>query len=99
MGEPETATQTPFVGREHERQLLLETFLRIERESTPQLVTIVGEPGVGKSRLVTELRAALDDRTDLVTWRHGRCLPYGEGITFWALGEVVKAEAGDSRVR
>ncbi len=75
-------------------QLLLETFLRVERESTPQLVTIVGEPGVGKSRLVTELRATLDDRTELVTWRHGRCLPYGEGITFWALGEVVKAEAG-----
>ena len=94
VGEPETATQTPFIGREHERQLLLETFLRVEREVTPQLVTIVGEPGVGKSRLVTELRAALDDRAELVTWRHGRCLPYGEGITFWALGEVVKAEAG-----
>ena len=94
VGEPETATATPFVGREHELQLLLETFLRVERESTPQLVTIVGEPGVGKSRLVAELRAALDDRAELVTWRHGRCLPYGEGITFWALGEVVKAEAG-----
>ena len=94
VGQPETAQRTPFVGREHERQLLLETFLRVERESTPQLVTIVGEPGVGKSRLVTELRATLDDRTELVTWRHGRCLPYGEGITFWALGEVVKAEAG-----
>ena len=94
VGQPETATTTPFVGREHERALLLETFLRVERESTTQLVTIVGEPGVGKSRLVTELRAALDDRTEIVTWRHGRCLPYGEGITFWALGEVVKAEAG-----
>ncbi len=94
VGEPETATATPFIGREHERQLLLETFLRVERESTPQLVTLVGEPGVGKSRLVTELRTALDERVELVTWRHGRCLPYGEGITFWALGEVVKAEAG-----
>ena len=59
-----------------------------------QLVTVVGEPGIGKSRLVTELRTALDERPDLVTWRHGRCLPYGEGITFWALGEIVKAEAG-----
>ena len=94
VGEPETAARTPFIGREHERQLLLETFLRVEREATPQLVTIVGEPGVGKSRLVTELRSALDDRAELVTWRHGRCPPYGEGITFWALGEVVKAEAG-----
>jgi class 3 adenylate cyclase/tetratricopeptide (TPR) repeat protein len=94
VGQPEAATETPFVGREHERTLLLETFLRAERESSVQLVTVVGEPGIGKSRLVTELRTALDDRPDVVTWRHGRCLPYGEGITFWALGEIVKAEAG-----
>ena len=94
VGQPEAATQAPFVGREHERTLLLETFLRAERESSVQLVTVVGEPGIGKSRLVTELRTALDDRPDLITWRHGRCLPYGEGITFWALGEIVKAEAG-----
>ena len=94
VGEPEGAAQTPFVGREHERTLLLETFLRAERESSVQVVTVVGEPGIGKSHLVTELRTALDERPDLVTWRHGRCLPYGEGITFWALGEVVKAEAG-----
>src|SRR4249919_1596546 len=94
VGQPETATHTPFVGREHERTLLLETFLRAERESSVQLVTVVGAPGIGKSRLVTELRATLDERPDIVTWRHGRCLPYGEGITFWALGEMVKAEAG-----
>ena len=94
VGQPEAATRTPFVGREHERTLLLETFFRTERESSVQLVTVVGEPGIGKSRLVTELRTALDDRPDVVTWRHGRCLPYGEGITFWALGEIVKSEAG-----
>ncbi|MFN2470404.1 MAG: AAA family ATPase [Gaiellaceae bacterium] len=94
VGQPEAATRTPFVGREHERTLLLETFLRAERESSVQLATVVGEPGIGKSRLVTEIRGALDDRPEIVTWRHGRCLPYGEGITFWALGEIVKAEAG-----
>src|SRR5687767_11392840 len=94
VGQPEAATRSPYVGRQHEQRLLLETFLRAERESSVQLVTVVGEPGIGKSRLVTELRAALDERPDLVTWRHGRCLPYGEGITFWALGEIVKAEAG-----
>ena len=94
VGEPEAATKTPFVGRDLERTLLYEMFVRAERESSVQLVTVVGEPGIGKSRLVTELRSALDDRPDLVTWRHGRCLPYGEGITFWALGEIVKAEAG-----
>ncbi|MBA3736487.1 MAG: AAA family ATPase [Actinobacteria bacterium] len=94
VGQPEAATRTPFIGREHERRLLLETFLRAERESSVQLATVVGEPGIGKSRLVTEIRSALDDRPEIVTWRHGRCLPYGEGITFWALGEIVKAEAG-----
>ncbi|MDQ3121901.1 MAG: AAA family ATPase, partial [Actinomycetota bacterium] len=94
VGQPEAATHSPFVGREHERTLLLEMFLRAEREASVQLVTVVGEPGIGKSRLVTELRTALDERPDIVTWRHGRCLPYGEGITFWALGEIVKAEAG-----
>ena len=56
VGEPEAATETPFIGREHERTLLLETFLRAERESSVQLVTVIGEPGIGKSRLVTELR-------------------------------------------
>jgi class 3 adenylate cyclase/tetratricopeptide (TPR) repeat protein len=94
VGQPEAATHAPFVGREHERTLLLETFLRAEREASVQLVTVVGEPGIGKSRLVTELRTALDDRPEIVTWRHGRCLPYGEGITYWALGEIVKSEAG-----
>jgi class 3 adenylate cyclase/tetratricopeptide (TPR) repeat protein len=94
VGQPEAPTHTPFVGRGHERAVLLETFLRSERESSVQLVTVVGEPGIGKSRLATELRIALDDRPDIVTWRHGRCLPYGEGITFWALGEIVKAETG-----
>jgi tetratricopeptide (TPR) repeat protein len=57
-------------------------------------VTVVGEPGLGKSRLVWELGQAIDRRPELVRWRQGRCLPYGEGITFWALGEIVKAEAG-----
>ena len=94
VGQPEAAAHTPFVGRTHERTLLLETFSRAERESSIQLVTVVGEPGIGKSRLVTELRTTLDERPELVTWRHGRCLPYGDGIAFWALGEIVKAEAG-----
>ena len=59
-----------------------------------QLVTVVGEPGVGKSRQVAELLADVDRRAELVRWRQGRCLPYGDGIAFWALGEIVKAHAG-----
>jgi predicted ATPase len=57
-------------------------------------MTVTGEPGVGKSRLVPELRAFVDAQPELVAWRQGHCLPYGEGISFWALGEVLKAQAG-----
>ena len=85
---------TPFVGRELERPLLVGTLERATQQRSVQLVTIVGEPGVGKSRLVAELFAYVDAKPVLTRWRQGRCLPYGEGITFWALGEIVKAEAG-----
>jgi len=85
---------TPFVGREHDLAVLSSTFARALEERSVQLVTVVGEPGLGKSRLVWELRGEIDARAELVRWRQGRCLPYGEGITFWALGEIVKAEAG-----
>jgi class 3 adenylate cyclase/tetratricopeptide (TPR) repeat protein len=89
----EHGTRAPLVGREHELALLRETYSRTVRESSIQLVTITGEPGVGKSRLVAEFRTVVDEQPDLVLWRQGRCLPYGEGITFWALGEIVKAQA------
>src|SRR5207342_943659 len=71
-----------------------ETYARALRESSVQLVTLTGEPGVGKSRMVAELRLLVDEQAEPVVWRQGRCLPYGEGITFWALGEIVKAQAG-----
>ena len=57
-------------------------------------MTLVGEPGVGKSRLCAELFRDIDERPELIRWRQGRCLPYGEGISFWALGELVKSHAG-----
>jgi hypothetical protein len=83
-----------FVGRASELSLVVDAFGRAVEQQTSQLVTIAGEPGVGKSRLVRELRRHVDDLPDLIRWRQGRCLPYGEGITYWALGEIVKAEAG-----
>ena len=55
---------------------------------------VVGVPGIGKSRLVHELWQQVDDDPDLIVWRRGRSLPYGEGIAYWALGEIVKAQAG-----
>jgi len=86
--------KTPLVGRELEMPLLIGTFERAAQQRSVQLVTIVGEPGVGKSRLVAELFAYTDAKPGLFRWRQGRCVPYGERITFWALGEIVKAEAG-----
>ncbi len=84
---------TPFVGRLLEKPLLIGVFERALQQRSVQLATIVGEPGVGKSRLVAELFAYMDAKTEIVRWRQGTCLPYGEGITFWALGEIVKREA------
>ena len=85
---------TPFIGRELERALLQGIYARALKESSVQLVTVTGEPGVGKSRLIRELSSFVEEQEELVSWRQGRCLPYGEGITFWALGEIVKAQAG-----
>ena len=90
----EEDTATLFVGRTDELSRLTDTFDRAVTRRSPQLVTLVGEAGVGKSRLIREFRRVIDDRPDLVWWRQGRCLPYGEGVTFWAIGEVVKAQAG-----
>jgi class 3 adenylate cyclase/tetratricopeptide (TPR) repeat protein len=92
----EQGTRTPLVGREAELVLLQDSFVRTLRDAAPQLVTLVGEPGVGKTRLVWEFRRFVDDRPEIVYWRQGRCLPYGDGIAFWALGEIVKAQAGIS---
>ncbi len=84
-----------LVGREQELTLLRETLARVISEREPQLVTLVGVPGIGKSRLVYELFQTIETGDyGLVFWRHGRSLPYGEGVTFWALGEMVKAQAG-----
>jgi class 3 adenylate cyclase/tetratricopeptide (TPR) repeat protein len=83
-----------FVGRAQEHALLRDTLARVLREREPQLVTLVGVPGIGKSRLVFELFQDFQDDPERVLWLHGGSLPYGEGVTFWALGEMVKAHAG-----
>jgi class 3 adenylate cyclase/tetratricopeptide (TPR) repeat protein len=84
----------PLVGRAEELRLVLDTLARSKRDRTVQLLTIMGVPGIGKSRLVWELQRALEGEPGLVTWRRGRCLAYGDGVTYWALGEMVKAQAG-----
>ena len=90
----EQRSLTPLVGRERELATLFDAFDRVCREREPQLLTLVGVPGIGKSRLVAELFQRIDASPEIVWWRQGRALPYGAGVSFWALGEMVKAQAG-----
>jgi class 3 adenylate cyclase/tetratricopeptide (TPR) repeat protein len=82
----------PMVGRDEELSLLLTMFRRSATEGRPNLVTIYGDAGVGKSRLTSEflMRAERDGATVV----RGRCLPYGEGVTYWPLAEILKGYAG-----
>ncbi|MFL6068312.1 MAG: AAA family ATPase [Gaiellaceae bacterium] len=90
---PDSAS-TSLVGRERELGALVDALERSRRELAPQLVTLVGVPGIGKSRLVAEVFQVVDRDPELIWWRQGRSLPYGEGLSYWALGEIVKAQAG-----
>ena len=94
MGADRQAALTQLVDRETELSFLRALFEKAAATSSPQVALIVGEPGIGKSRLVAELAAYIDSCPEPTTWRQGRCLPYGDGVTFWALGEIVKAHAG-----
>src|SRR5437899_178393 len=80
----------PFVGRDAELELLHNTYARTLRDRRPHVFTIYGEPGIGKSRLLREFLAGVEGATIL----QGRALPYGEGVTYWPLAEMVKAAAG-----
>jgi class 3 adenylate cyclase len=82
--------QAPLVGRDAELELLQNTYDRALRDRRAHLFTIYGDPGVGKSRLANEFSESLDGATVL----SGRCLPYGEGVTYWPLAEMVKCAAG-----
>jgi class 3 adenylate cyclase/tetratricopeptide (TPR) repeat protein len=95
LGSESDRTDTsPFVGREDELELCRRAFSRAIREREPQMLLITGEPGVGKSRVVREFQGYVDGLKELITWRQGRCLPYGEAITFFAISEIIKAHAG-----
>ena len=84
----------PFVGRERERQGLRDLLARTIDDRTPHLVTVVGEPGLGKSRLLADLGEHVRAGSDDVAFHRGRCLPYGESITYAALVEIVRALVG-----
>jgi class 3 adenylate cyclase/tetratricopeptide (TPR) repeat protein len=84
--------QAPLTGRDEELALLRDAARRTRTDNKAILFTIIGLPGVGKSRLVRELSAEL--RADGWSVLRGRCLPYGEGITYWPIAEIVRDLAG-----
>jgi class 3 adenylate cyclase len=81
-----SSLRAPFVGREAELAELEAAFARATGEGACRLVTVLGPPGIGKSRLARELVAAVGEQARVVV---GRCVPYGEGITYWPLAEIV----------
>ena len=86
----------PLIGRERELQTLRDAYLEAQETRSCRLFTIVGPAGIGKSRLATELCATLGEDATVLT---GRCLPYGDGITFWPLVEIVGSLGSDDGVR
>jgi class 3 adenylate cyclase/tetratricopeptide (TPR) repeat protein len=90
-----TTVRTRLVGRRRELDLLHGAFARAREELSPQLLTLVGVPGIGKSRLVYEFfMKDVQSVPELIFWRQGRSLPYGEGLSFRALGDMAKGHAG-----
>jgi class 3 adenylate cyclase/DNA-binding SARP family transcriptional activator len=83
---------TRFVGREAELAQLRQAYDRAVGERSPYLFTVLGAPGIGKSRLALEFSAAVQHEATVLT---GRCLPYGEGITYWPLREILQSAFGE----
>ncbi len=86
--------EAPFVGRDPELRLLKDLFHATAREKRVRLVSITGQAGIGKSRLAWEFLKYVDGVVEQVWWHEGRSPSYGEGISFWALGEMVRSRAG-----
>jgi class 3 adenylate cyclase/tetratricopeptide (TPR) repeat protein len=88
------ALEAPFVGRHEELRLLKDLFHATGREKRLRVVSVVGPAGIGKSRLAHEFLKYIDGLSEVVYWHSGRSPAYGEGISFWALGEMVRERAG-----
>jgi class 3 adenylate cyclase/tetratricopeptide (TPR) repeat protein len=86
--------EAPFVGRDDELRLLKDLFLATGREARIRLVSVIGPAGIGKSRLAWEFLKYVDGLVEDTWWHSGRSPAYGEGITFWALGEMVRGRCG-----
>jgi class 3 adenylate cyclase len=89
-----TGLEPPFEGREEQLRLLKDLFHATAREKRARLVSIIGQAGTGKSRLLREFEKYTDGLAEIVYWHVGRSPSYGEGISHWALGEMVRKRAG-----
>ncbi|MDX6549027.1 MAG: hypothetical protein QOG33_2577 [Gaiellales bacterium] len=87
---------TPLVGRRDELAQLADAYARAVRQRSCALFTLIGPAGIGKSRLTLEFVQSVEHEARVLT---GRCLPYGEGITFWPLAEIVRRLGGDDAER
>jgi len=88
------ALEAPFVGRDEELRQLKDLFHATGREGRARLISIIGPAGIGKTRLAWEFLKYVDGLVERVWWHDGRSPAYGDGITFWALGEMVRSRAG-----
>jgi class 3 adenylate cyclase/tetratricopeptide (TPR) repeat protein len=85
--------EAPFVGRDRELRRMKDLFHTCEDEKRPQLISITGIAGIGKSRLAWEFYKYFDGLPQITYWHRGRCLSYGEGVTYWALADMVRWRA------
>ena len=88
------AIEPPFVGRAEELRSIKELVRATGAERKARLVSVTGIAGVGKTRLAWELLKWIDGFVEVLYWHRGRCPSYGDGVTFWALGEMVRMRAG-----
>ena len=88
-----TRLEPPFVGRDDELRLVKDVFHQTARERRARLISITGVAGIGKSRLAWELEKHIDGLVDAVYWHQGRSPAYGDGLAYWALGEMVRGRA------
>jgi class 3 adenylate cyclase/tetratricopeptide (TPR) repeat protein len=82
--------EAPFVGRDRELRQIKDLFHSCADERKAHLASVTGIAGIGKSRLAWEFYKYFDGIAETVYWHRGRCLPYGEGVTYWALADMVR---------
>jgi len=86
--------EPPFTGRQEELRLLADQLQAVQRDRQARLVSIVGDGGIGKTRLALELQRHADESAEPISWHRGRSLSFGDGVALWSLGEMVRGWAG-----